>query len=41
MKLKDVSEPISSPTMPGGLFSIDKAFFERLGYYDPGFEIWY
>ena len=40
-KLKiDPSEPTHSPTMAGGLFAIDKAFFVKLGMYDPEFDIW-
>ena len=40
MKHKDLSEPVWSPTMAGGLFSIDKNYFELLGMYDPEFDIW-
>ncbi|XP_071952563.1 polypeptide N-acetylgalactosaminyltransferase 1-like [Antedon mediterranea] len=34
------SEPVRSPTMAGGLFSIHRDFFMHLGMYDDGFEIW-
>ncbi|XP_073956517.1 putative polypeptide N-acetylgalactosaminyltransferase 9 [Choristoneura fumiferana] len=29
-----------TPTISGGLFAISKKFFEEIGYYDDGFEIW-
>lgn len=32
--------PFDSPTMAGGLFAMDRAYFEELGAYDPGMDIW-
>jgi len=37
---KSEVDPIRSPTMAGGLFSIDREYFEYLGAYDPGMDIW-
>ncbi|KAI6176609.1 Polypeptide N-acetylgalactosaminyltransferase [Aphelenchoides bicaudatus] len=37
---KRAIDPVRSPTMAGGLFSIDRRYFEKLGTYDPGFDIW-
>ncbi|KAL7016791.1 hypothetical protein ACKWTF_010137 [Chironomus riparius] len=37
---KNRSDPTRTPTIAGGLFTIDKEFFLKLGSYDPGFDIW-
>lgn len=38
--LKSAVEPISSPTMPGGAYAISKGFFNRLGGFDVGMDMW-
>ncbi len=37
---KHKTDPIRSPTMAGGLFAINRNYFELLGSYDPGMDIW-
>ncbi|KAI5751329.1 hypothetical protein M8J77_006455 [Diaphorina citri] len=37
---EDFIKPILSPTMAGGLFAIDRQYFDSLGQYDAGLEIW-
>ncbi|XP_012712539.3 polypeptide N-acetylgalactosaminyltransferase 11 [Fundulus heteroclitus] len=34
------SGPIRSPTMAGGLFAMDRKYFNELGQYDAGMDIW-
>lgn len=36
----DRTAPLRTPTMAGGLFSIDKEYFYHLGAYDEGMDIW-
>lgn len=38
--LKPLSVFYRSPTMAGGLFAVSKAYFEYLGTYDMGMEVW-
>lgn len=41
MKLRtSEADPVRSPTMPGGLFAVDREFFYKIGAYDPGMIIW-
>lgn len=35
-----VSKRRRSPTHAGGLFAIDKSWFQEIGLYDPGLQIW-
>lgn len=36
----DRTAPLRTPTMAGGLFSIDKDYFYEIGSYDEGMDIW-
>lgn len=36
----DFVKPINSPTMAGGLFAIYREYFNDIGKYDPGMDVW-
>ena len=36
----DRTLPVRTPTMAGGLFSMDREYFNSLGKYDEGMDIW-
>lgn len=36
----DRTAPLRTPTMAGGLFSIDREYFYEIGSYDEGMDIW-
>jgi len=39
-KKENFIKPIRSPTMAGGLFAIERNYFNQLGTYDSGMDIW-
>lgn len=39
-KVSELIHPFSSPIMAGGLFSIDKDYFNEMGQYDSHMDIW-
>jgi polypeptide N-acetylgalactosaminyltransferase len=36
----DLTLPLRSPTMAGGLFTIDRKYFYEIGAYDEGMDVW-
>lgn len=40
VKVAELIQPFHTPAMAGGLFSIDKEYFNEMGKYDPNMDIW-
>lgn len=40
LRRKDSSDGMRTPVMAGGLFSIDRSYFYKIGSYDTGMDIW-
>ncbi|CAJ1084815.1 polypeptide N-acetylgalactosaminyltransferase 6-like isoform X1 [Xyrichtys novacula] len=40
MRRKNETDPVRTPTIAGGLFSVSKSYFEHLGTYDDQMEFW-
>ena len=39
-RFPNLQKPIKTPMSAGGLFMIDKAYFEKIGKYDMNMDIW-
>ena len=39
-KLRDPTSSVASPAIAGGLFAVARDWFEELGWYDEGMEVW-
>ena len=39
-KLLDPTWSVRTPAVAGGLFAVDRSWFEELGWYDEGMEVW-
>lgn len=40
VRLKDPTQAIRTPMIAGGLFVINKSYFEKLGKYDTQMDVW-